>query len=268
MNKVTLGIGIGLGVALCTAGCQFSMGTRDPKTARNTKPAASATPAASTPTAPAAKPTPRVVLRPIPRRTAPPVALADGGATIPTTPPVVPPAGAVAITGPTDFGVGTADATTQWQGTVFFVNAETTAFPDVNTAKASATLYTKELNIAPKAFTAGFPGVDAARTKWFAIRYQGPLVVTTEADYTLRLVADDGAQLRIDATQASASTPPIVDNNGVKQKEASVTGPVHLVVGTHLLVIDYFQAAGSQVALQLYCTKAGDKEQICPTKLP
>lgn len=260
MNKVTLGIGIGLGVALCTAGCQFSMGTRDPKTARNTKPAASATPAASTPTAPAAKPTPRVVLRPIPRRTAPPVALADGGATIPTTPPVVPPAGAVAITGPTDFGVGTADATTQWQGTVFFVNAETTAFPDVNTAKASATLYTKELNIAPKAFTAGFPGVDAARTKWFAIRYQGPLVVTTEADYTLRLVADDGAQLYIDDTL-------IVDNGGIKAAPAEKTQPVHLIVGAHTIRVDYLQGVDN-VALQAFVKGPNGVEKPLGAALP
>ncbi len=38
------------------------------------------------------------------------------------------------------------------------------------------------------------------RKENFAIHYEAPLVVATEADYDFRLVADDGAQLRVDAT--------------------------------------------------------------------
>jgi hypothetical protein len=38
------------------------------------------------------------------------------------------------------------------------------------------------------------------------------------------------------------------------------------VKGTHVITVDYFQSTG-QVALQLFCKKAGGTESICPTKL-
>ena len=50
--------------------------------------------------------------------------------------------------------------------------------------------------------------------------------------------------------------------HGVQEK----SGPVHLVKGTHLLSVDYFQTTGS-VALQLFCKKSGGTETICPTHL-
>ena len=39
-----------------------------------------------------------------------------------------------------------------------------------------------------------------------------------------------------------------------------------LVQGTHAITVDYFQSTG-QVALQVFCKKAGGAEQICPTRL-
>ncbi|MFO0739911.1 MAG: hypothetical protein U0270_28695 [Labilithrix sp.] len=185
----------------------------------------------------------------------------------PPPPPPPAPAGAPIVNAPTLFGGPTVDAA-GLKGNIYWIPAGTTKLPDLSKMTPNGYLFTNTLNVSAQNFSTGFPGVDPARSENFAIHYEGPLVVGTESDYDFRLVADDGAQLRIDATQASAGSAPIVDNDGVHAKESSVTGPVHLVVGTHLLVVDYFQAAGNRVALQLFCTKAGGTEQVCPTKLP
>jgi hypothetical protein len=186
--------------------------------------------------------------------------------TVTPPPPPPPPAGAAVVSAQTIFGGPTVDPA-GLKGNIYWIPAGATTLPDLSKMTPNGFLFASTLNVTPQAFTTGFPGVDANHKENFAIHYEGPLVVGTESDYDFRLVADDGAQLRIDATQASGAAP-IVDNNGVHAKENSVTGPVHLVVGTHLIVVDYFQAAGSQVALQLFCKKAGGTEQICPTKLP
>ena len=59
---------------------------------------------------------------------------------------------------------------------------------------------------------------------------------------------------------------PIVDNDGARTAPAEKSGPVHLVVGTHILTVDYLQTSGN-VALQVFCKKANDAEKICPTQL-
>lgn len=236
--------------------CSFRVGT-DPKDPQQ------ANQPAQTAAAPTQQPaTPAAPQKPIHKTGRPrPTPNPSGTPTTPTTP-----TGAQVVSAQTIFGGPTVDAT-GLKGNIYWIPAGTTTLPDLGKLTPNGFLFTSTLNVAPQAFTTGFPGVDATRKENFAIHYEGPLVVGTESDYDFRLVADDGAQLRIDATQASTAEP-IVDNNGVHAQANSATGPVHLVVGTHLIVIDYFQAAGSQVALQLFCTKAGGTEQICPTKLP
>lgn len=173
-------------------------------------------------------------------------------------PPPPPPSGAPIVSGATIFGSGTVDAT-GFKGNIYWVDAGTTKVPALASMTPVGYLFTKELNVAPQAFTSGFPGVDAARKENFAIRYEAPLIVSEAADYDFRLVAEDGALLQIDGT-------PIVDNDGVKTAPGEKTGPVHLVAGTHVITVDYLQTTGN-VALQVFCTKANDVERICPTHL-
>ncbi|HVJ94351.1 MAG TPA: PA14 domain-containing protein, partial [Labilithrix sp.] len=142
---------------------------------------------------------------------------------------------------------------------IYWVDQTATKLPALASMQPVGFLFTKELNVAPQAFTTGFPGIDATRKEHFAIRYEAPLVVTTEADYDFRVVAEDGAVVQIDGMT-------IVDNDGAKTAPADKSGPVHLVAGTHVITVDYLQTTGN-VALQLYCTKANDAEKICPTQL-
>ena len=131
--------------------------------------------------------------------------------------------------------------------------------PALGSMQPNGLIFAKEINVSSGA-PSGFPGVDANKKENFAIRYEAPLVVETEADYDFRIVSDDGAILQIDGMA-------IVDNDGVKNAPAEKTGPVHLVKGTHRITVDYFQAKGN-VALQVFCKKKGDSaDKVCPTKL-
>jgi hypothetical protein len=155
------------------------------------------------------------------------------------------------------FGTGTPDAA-GWKGSFFVIPAGTTKLPALATMTPNGVLFASALNIPSKAMSGGFPGIDATRNENFAIRFEAPLIVENEADFTFRLVSDDGANLLIDTTL-------IVENDGV-HTVTEKSGPVHLVKGTHVMNVDYFQATGP-VALQLFCKKAGGAETICPTRL-
>lgn len=254
--------------------CSFQMRAGSGSNTPNNPPAQqqpSQQPAASQPTAsaPPAKPQAtgpvrRLGKRPVgqptgPTPTPPAPAPTNSGtapAPTPTTPPA--PTGAPIVSGATIFGGSTVDAA-GFKGNVYWVDTNTTKVPPLETMTPAGYLFTKEINVAPQAFASGFPGLDANRKENFAIRYEGPLVVTTEADYDFRLVAEDGAVLKIDGTL-------IVDNDGVKTAPAEKSGPVHLKPGTHVLTVDYLQTTGN-VALQLFCKKTGDTEKVCPTQL-
>ena len=220
-------------------GCEFQVGSnKGPATPQNPPPAATAT-----------APTPGVST--FGRKPGPDVTPPPGTAPPPVTP------GIPVLTGANVFGTGTPDAA-GWKGSFYNINAGTAKLPTLANVQPNGLLFAHELNVSPKAMTGGFPGIDPSRNENFAIRWEAPLAVDNEADYTFRLLSDDGAIVTIDGTV-------IVDNDGV-HGPTEKSGPVHLVKGTHGIAVDYFQSTGP-VALQLYCKKAGGTEIICPTRL-
>lgn len=245
---------------VATVGCSFEVGTKP----RPTTPAPAAPAAHPVPTP--APGTPGQAPLHLGRTNAP------AGGTVLVTPvkpgqtPVTPgsgpapgttPAGIPVLSGTNIFGSGTPDVA-GWKGSYFAIAAGTTKVPALATLTPTGVLFAHDLNVTAKPMTGGFPGIDATRNENFAIRWEAPLIVDTESDYTFRVVSDDGAILQIDGT-------PIVDNDGAHGVQEK-SGPVHLVKGTHGISVDYFQTTG-QVALQVFCKKAGGTETICPTHL-
>lgn len=243
-----LSISVALVVACITAGCSFQVGS-----GRTATPAPG-TPAA-TPGAPAPAPGPGGPAGPgvrVGNRVKIPAPGAPGAPA-----PATPPAGLPILAGTNIFGSGTPDPN-GWKGSFFVIPAGTAKMPALATMTPNGALFASQLNVAPQQFSGGFPGIDAARNTDFAIRWEAPLIVTNEADYTFRLASDDGTILSIDGTL-------IIDNDG-NHGPVPKEGPVHLVPGTHAITVDYFQGSGG-VALQLFCKKAGGAETVCPTKL-
>jgi PA14 domain len=153
--------------------------------------------------------------------------------------------------GETPFGGGT-ETPDSLRGTVYFIPVGTTKFPDVTSLKPAGVLFTKTLNIPPRDFTSGFPGIDN-RTEWFAIRYESAFNVATEATYALRLVSDDGTIVYIDDMK-------ILDNDGLHP--AQMRGQaVHLVAGKHTVRVDYFQGPRATIALQLLTSLTDQPEK-------
>jgi len=58
------------------------------------------------------------------------------------------------------------------RGDLYFLEPGTSQLPDFSELKRKGTIYAKELNVTPRSFREGFPGV-TGRFEWFAIDYKG-----------------------------------------------------------------------------------------------
>jgi outer membrane protein OmpA-like peptidoglycan-associated protein len=141
-------------------------------------------------------------------------------------------------------GFGTAGAVPfALQGRVYFIPENSESLPDFARLRPVGTISTTVLNIEPQSFTVGFPGV-TDRFEWFAIDYNGRIMLPQAGTYTFRLASDDGSRLFIDGRE-------VIDNDGIhgtNQLDAEVT----LAAGIHDVRVQYFQGPREEVALMLH----------------
>lgn len=128
------------------------------------------------------------------------------------------------------------------QGRVYFIPEGTEQLPDFARLRPQGTISTTVLNIPPQSFTAGFPGV-TDRFEWFAIDYQGRIMLPQAGTYTFRLTSDDGSKLFIDGEQ-------VIDNDGI-HGPGPADGEATLTAGMHDVRVQYFQGPREEVALVL-----------------
>ena len=150
------------------------------------------------------------------------------------------------------FGTSTVESSSL-KGDIYYLPEGTSKLPDFASLTPVGAVYTKVLDIAPRSFDSGFPGV-TDRFEWFAIRYTGTFNVDTEGEYGFRLLSDDGSRLIIDGNL-------IIDNDGV-HPPGSATGKAYLTPGRHQIEVDYFQGPRTEIALQLFWTPPGGQESI------
>ena len=154
--------------------------------------------------------------------------------------------------GQNPFGNGTTSGG-DFEGRVFFVPDGTKAVPDVTGQVPNVVLYTKQINVSPRPFTEGFPGV-SNQTSNFAIRYEGNFTAGAAGSYTIRVLSSDGALVYVDSDKW-------VDNDGVHPpSEGKATK--NLTAGSHRFRVDYFKASKDNVALQVWLTPPGGKEDF------
>jgi hypothetical protein len=145
------------------------------------------------------------------------------------------------------------------QGVVYFLAPGTLRLPDLARLQPIAVLYTRALDVSPRHFDAGFPGVHD-RFEWFAVRYDGSFTTAAGGDYMFRVLSDDGAKVYVDDHL-------VIDNDGAHPPQAK-SGRVRLAPGSHALRVDYFQGPRFDIALQLYVTPPGGAEQLWAPELP
>lgn len=141
----------------------------------------------------------------------------------------------------------------KFEGNVYFLPANTRKLPDFEALEPVGTVYAKKLDIAPRSFDEGFPGI-SERFEWFAIRYTAQVAIEEGGEYSFRIHSDDGTKLYIDGEL-------VVDNDG-QHAPRSKSGKVTLDPGVHEFVIEYFQGPRYQIALQLFVTPPGGEEGI------
>jgi len=108
----------------------------------------------------------------------------------------------------TVFGVTVVDAY-GLRGEIYLLEPWTPVLPNFKKLKPVGAVYTQQLNIAPRNFTEGFPGI-TDRFEWFAIDYNGHFWIEKPGKYRFLVASDDGSKLFIDGKL-------LIDNDGMHE---------------------------------------------------
>ena len=141
-------------------------------------------------------------------------------------------------------------------GQIYEIPADTIWLPRFSKLKPVGTIYTTVLNVPPRNFNEGFPGV-TQRSEWFAIDYAGKFWIQKPGKYRFALNSDDGSKLYIDDHL-------VIDNDGM-HPAVTETGKRKLSLGIHRIRVSYFQGPRFQVALTLAVAPPGETWRIFNT---
>ena len=117
-------------------------------------------------------------------------------------------------------------------------------------------IYAAELNLPPRDFTEGFPGV-TNRDEWFAIDYTGRFWINKPGTYQFSLSSDDGSKLYIDDFL-------VIDNDGIHATRTE-RGEVALPFGSHRIRVSYFQGPRYRISLILSVSPPGGEWRVFNT---
>jgi hypothetical protein len=143
-----------------------------------------------------------------------------------------------------------------FRGELYLIDPDTSSLPNFKHRTPVGTLYTTRLNVPPRDFRAGFPGV-TNRVEWFAIDYVARFWIEHAGRYGFGLSSDDGSKLYIDRRL-------IIDNDGV-HPPSGCRGTAELAPGIHQIRVPYFQGPGGAVALVLAVQRPGELWRVFDT---
>jgi len=136
---------------------------------------------------------------------------------------------------------------------VCFIPETTNSLKDIRNCRTELTFFTDHLDIPPRSFSDGFPGI-TTRTEWFAIYYGGAFHVRAGDYFTFRLISDDGSLLYVDGY--------LIIDNDKRHPPASKQATIPLAAGKHLLSLEYYQGPRDRIALQLFVTGSDGLEKL------
>lgn len=128
------------------------------------------------------------------------------------------------------------------RGDIYFLPKDTTVLPDFDALKPVGTIWASRLNVSPRHWSDGFPGV-TDRFEWFAIKYTGRFWIEKPGRYSFALLSDDGSKLYIDDV-------PIIDNDCQHPPDARIAAAA-LSGGLHRIRVTFFQGPRDCLALVL-----------------
>ena len=95
------------------------------------------------------------------------------------------------------FGGTTRITGTEFEGKIYYIPENTESLPNFEQLKSVGAIFTDSIDIAPRSFVEGFPGV-TDRIEWFGIVYTGKFGITKPGNYKFKLISDDGSKLCCD----------------------------------------------------------------------
>lgn len=134
-------------------------------------------------------------------------------------------------------------------GILYYIPPNSTYLPDFSQLNPIGVFYTPFLNVTPRHFLTGFPGI-TNRFEWFAIDYTGRFWISKPAVYQFALTSDDGSKLYIDDEL-------VVNNDGIHDPQRKVAS-LGLTGGIHRIRVSYFQGPRPTVALMLQVAGPGE----------
>jgi hypothetical protein len=137
------------------------------------------------------------------------------------------------------------------RGDIYYISPNSASLPKFEKLEPVGTIYTNGLNIPPREFTEGFPGV-TKRVEFFAIDYTGRFYVNKPGKYRFALASDDGSKLYIDGKT-------VINNDGI-HATLRVDTSVILAGGIHTIRLSYFQGPRFELSLMLGIAGPGDKD--------
>jgi hypothetical protein len=148
-------------------------------------------------------------------------------------------------------------------GKVYQLPVNTPMLPDFSKMTSLGQIEALNLNVAPRAWTTGFPGLDkigVSLQEWFGIQFLAKLEVPVDGRYEFRTNSDDGSKLFVDNA--------IVVNNDGTHPPTVMSGSADLKKGNVPLKIEWFQGPKTQIALQVYWKKPGSASwEIIPSNV-
>ncbi len=142
------------------------------------------------------------------------------------------------------------------RGQIYAIPPDTESLPNFKKLSALGAIYATVLNVPPRLFSDGFPGV-TQRFEWFAIDYTGKFWIGKPGTYRFALASDDGSKLYVDRST-------VIDNDGIHPAQ-TVEGNKKLARGVHKIRVSYFQGPRFQVALMLAVAAPDGKWHIFNT---
>ena len=142
---------------------------------------------------------------------------------------------------------------------VFSLPTTTQSVTEIRRRKPIKRVCLAQLNIAPRDFREGFPGLGST-FEWFGLDIRFTVDVPETATWELMLLADDGAILTIDDQE-------VINNDGI-HAALPETAKVKLEKGLRNFRVRYFQGPAPGIALILGWRKPGQADfDYLPRKL-
>jgi hypothetical protein len=139
------------------------------------------------------------------------------------------------------------------RGEIYYLPEGASRLPKFDRMQPVGAIYTDSLNVSPRDFRGGFPGV-SSRFEWFAIDYRGKFNIEKPGDYAFRLLSAAGAILSIDDRV-------VIDNDGLHPPKAK-TKALQLSGGMHSIRVSYFQGTRGVAALVLSVKGPGESWRV------